>query len=451
MNIRVFFTRGLLLICLVLCTFIQPRESQAQSPRAVNVWTQQAKLYAGWSSDYFGSAAALSADGNTLAIGAPEFDKPGDPNPDQGAVYVYVRSGTTWSQQERLTVADTYGGDRFGSAVALSSDGNTLLAGARTQDIGPDVQRGSAYVFARSGTTWTQQQKLHAPDGTDYDEFGGAVAISSDGNTAIIGALGDDTGSIQNHGAAYVFTRSGTSWSIQQKLTSVQLVSEHFGGAVAISNDGNTIAVGVLGRDVYTNSRPGSAYVFTRSGTTWTQQQQLTAADGANDDNFGSAVALHTGTNMLVIGAPGLTNGGTWQGAFYVFQESGGLWTQQQKVTAADVVAGNRFGSTAAINTNGNTILVGAMYHDIGGNADQGAVYVFTRSNGVWMQQQKLIAADGAFQDEFGSAVALNANGSTLAVGARYASVTRREQGATYVFFNPPVYPFSLYLPLVLR
>ena len=316
MNRRHFSVLGLLLTLAVLA-LAQPQQSLAQRPRAVNAWAQQAKLYAGWSWDYFGNAVALSADGNTLAIGAPEFDKPGDPNPDQGAVYVYVRSGTTWSQQQRLTLTDTYGGDRFGSAIALSSDGNTLLAGAGTHDIGSDIQQGTAYVFTRSGTTWTQQQKLYAPDGAAYDKFGSAVAISSDGNTAVIGAPDDDTGSIEDHGAVYVFTRSGTSWSIQEKLTASSPQNyEHFGGAVAISNDGNTIVVGVMGRDIFTSTRPGTAYVFTRSGTTWTQQQKLSPTDGADDDNFGSAVAIHSETNTLVIGAPGEWNDGEWQGAF---------------------------------------------------------------------------------------------------------------------------------------
>ncbi len=356
--------------------------------RSGSGWTFQAKLTAtdAANSDRLGSAVALS--GDTAVLGAP----------DKNAAYVYTRSGTSWSQQQKLT-ANIFGG--FGRAVALS--GESVIIGANFESIG-GAQTGAAYVFTRSGTLWTQQQKLTASDGAQGDNFGGAVALDSD--TALVGAAGDDLGTVNNRGSVYVFARSGTSWTQQLKLTASDgAADDNFGNAVALSGD--TAAVGAALRDSGANANQGAAYVFTRVGTIWTQQQRLTASEGSVNDFFGYNVALSG--DVLVAGALGNAFG---QGAAYVFARSGALWTQQNKLVAADGASNDGLGRAVALG--GDTVLVGAAEDD-GAFNNQGAAYVLVLC--PYTQQQKLMANDGATNDYFGGAVALD--GDTVLVGAQ--------------------------------
>jgi hypothetical protein len=185
-------------------------DAAAEYPLTVDpVFTQQAKLTAsdGAAGDSFGSSVALS--GDTALVGAP-YDDVGA-NTDQGSAYVFVRSGATWSQQAKLIASDGAAYDYLGASVALSGD--TALVGAHWNEIGANFDQGSAYVFVRSGTTWSQQAELTAADGTTWDSFGHSVALS--GDTALVGANWDDT----CQGSAYAFVRSGATWNQQAKLT----------------------------------------------------------------------------------------------------------------------------------------------------------------------------------------------------------------------------------------
>jgi len=384
---------------------------------------QQAQLTAGdgGGGDNFGWSVAVS--GDTAVVGA-YFDDVGA-NTNQGSAYVFVRSGTTWSQQAKLTAADGAGGDEFGWSVVIA--GNTVVVGALESDVGANFSQGAAYVFVRSGTAWSQQQKLTAADGAASDLFGYSVALS--GDTAVVGADYDTVGANAYQGSAYVFLRSGTTWSQQQKLTAADgAANDYFGGSVAVS--GGTAVVGAHNDQVGANTNQGSAYVFTRSGTTWSQQAHLTAADGAANDWFGNSVAI-SGTTA-VAGAPNDVVGtNAHQGSAYVFARSGTTWAQQAHVTAADGAAWSSFGHSVAIS--GDTALVGAFYDDVGANTDQGSAYVFARSGTTWSQQQKLTAGDGATSDLFAWAVALS--GDTAVVGAVNDDVgANTDQGSAYVF-----------------
>ena len=206
-------------------------------------------------------------------------------NADQGSAYIFIRSGPNWVQQQQLFAADGAAGDLFGSAVAIR--GETVIVGA----VHDDGARGSAYVFVRNGTNWSQQQKLIALDGAAGNNFGVSVALA--GETALVGAYA--TG--PNQGSAYVFIRNGVSWSQQQKLQALDASQgDFFGFSVALS--GETALIGSLLADG-TTINTGAAYVFLRSGVTWTQQHKLTAPDGGNNDSFGVSVAL-SGETALV-------------------------------------------------------------------------------------------------------------------------------------------------------
>ncbi|MBI2441929.1 MAG: hypothetical protein HYV35_11240 [Lentisphaerae bacterium] len=406
----------------------------------LNALIQQAKLSAtdGAAGDYLGVSVALDADGDTAIVGAYRANVAGDS--DRGAAYVFTRSGTTWTEQEKLIVADGASYDYLGIAVALSSNGNTALVGAHGVNMPGKNDQGAAYVFTRSGTTWTQQEKLTAADGDANDEFGSAVALSGDGDTALIGASQADVSGDNDQGAAYVFTRSGSTWTQQQKLTVVDGAAyDYLGTSVALNSDGNTAIAGASHADVGGNYDRGAAYVFARSGSTWTEQEKLIASDGASSDELGNAVALSGDGNTAIAGAHQANAGGDDQGAAYVFTRSGTDWTQQQKLTAADGAMNDYLGHSVSLSSDGNMAIAGAYQADVGVITNQGAAYAFTRSGATWTQQQKLTAADGATYDEFGQSVALSGDGYTTLVGVHQANTDGdSDRGTAYVFAEPP-------------
>jgi FG-GAP repeat len=357
--------------------------------------SQQAKLTASdaVAGDRFGNSVAIS--GSTAVVGA--YRK----NPS-GAAYVFVRSGTTWPQKAELTAADATAGGEFGFAVTVS--GPTVVVGVPYQS-GGGYRRGSAYVFSASGSTWSQEAELTASDGADNDEFGYSVAIS--GTAVLLGApLKPDT---TEAGSAYVFALP----SQQAKLTASDGAShDAFGISVAIS--GSTAVVGAP----YKNSSTGAAYVYVRSGTIWSQQAKLIASDAAHDDEFGISVAISGSTAVV-----GADRKNSYTGAAYVFVRSLTTWSQQAKLTAGDAALNDGFGFAVAIS--GSTAVVGAPFK----NSSTGAAYVFVRSGTIWSQQAKLTAGDAALNDYFGYAVAIS--GSTAVVGAPYKNSST---GAAYVF-----------------
>ncbi len=321
--------------------------------RTDDTWTFQQKLLAinGQAHDYFGYSVSLS--GDTALIGAVGVDS------GKGASYVFVRSGVTWAEQAKLTASDAGLYDEFGCSVSVNQD--TSLIGS----YGHEGGKGSAYVFVRTGATWTQQAELLASDGNTNDQFGLSVAL--DGDSALIGAHWDDFSDDDDAGSAYVFTRAGTTWTQQQKLVASDgQAGDEFGRSVSLSGD--TALIGAPKNDMA--STPGSAYVFARSDTVWAQQQKLVPSDGVAPDYFGCAVALDDDT--AVIGAfwgDGLV---TDSGSAYVFARSGTLWSEQAKLFASDGEGYDEFGY--AVSLWEDTALVGAFQDD----GAKGSAYVFT-------------------------------------------------------------------------
>jgi len=424
----------LLSITLLCCLFAPAASAGAASPDAsaqgllTRLALRQAELTAadGAAGDWFGSSVALA--GDTALVGAPGRDAGG--KKEAGAAYVFVRSGGAWTLQQKLSAGDGAAGDWFGSSVALAGD--TALVGSLYHATAGKADAGAAYVFTRSGDAWTQQQKLGAGDGAAADWFGSSVALA--GDTALVGAPGRDAAGRFWAGAAYVFTRSAGAWTQQAELAADALAEyDWFGSSVALSRD--TALVGARFHATAGRDDAGTAYVFVHSDGTWTQQQELSAGDGAEGDSFGSSVAL--AGDAALVGAPyHATAGKVDVGAAYVITRSSGAWTQQQELGAGDGTAQDEFGASVALS--GDTALVGALYHASAGQADAGAAYVFIRSAGVWTQRQTLSAdEDGDAQDEFGSSVALA--GDTALVGAPFhATAGRDDAGAAYVFLLGP-------------
>ena len=359
--------------------------------------------------DYFGQSVAM--DGDTAVIGARLNDDNGN---QTGSAYVFTGSPGVWTEQQKLTASDSVPGSHFGFSLAI--DGDAVVIGAAGTDY-TGLRPGAAYVFTRSlfGGLFTEQQKLTASDGYSNDKFGASVDVH--GDTTVIGASGL---TLPSHaGAAYVFTRStlGGPWTEQQKLTARGGVAGYrfFGFSVAIFGD-----TAVIGNYLDPNNgiNSGAAYVFTRNAGVWTEQQKLTPSDGVGSDFFGHSVAMDGDT--AVIGAPGDDYGnpsdfpyGNESGAAYVFTRSAGVWTEQQKLTASDGGPIGQFGFSVAVD--GDTAVIGAR-RDNDNGLDSGAAYVFTRFAGEWFEREKLAASDSVARDWFGHSVAVD--GDTAVIGA---------------------------------
>jgi hypothetical protein len=328
--------------------------------RAGATWSQQALLIPsdGPCANSFGTALAI--DGDTMVIGC-EFQTVNG-NSNQGAAYVFVRNGTAWMEQQKLTGINGSSGDRMGNAVSISGD--TIIVGARARTVAGHIQQGSAYIFVRSGTVWTEQARLDGPDG-DVN-FGRRVAIS--GNTAAITRARSTIDP-----AVYIFVRSGTVWQQQQMLSICEASANglcDFGSGIGLDND--TVAVGNDFLNVGANLAQGGVYIFTRSGTTWSQQQRLTASDGQSDDNFAGSVDVQADT--VVVGA---SASNVRPGSAYVFTRSAGTWTENQKLQF--VGQQDAFGSAVALDTNSTIIARPRDGGDPG--AFIGAAYVYINSN----------------------------------------------------------------------
>ena len=382
---------------------------------------------------------------------------------NSGAAYVFTRTGTAWTQQAYLKASNTESNDLFGQSVAVSGD--TVVVGARSEDSNvtgvngnqadnSGTNSGAAYIFTRSGTTWSQQAYLKASNTGVGDNFGSTVAMS--GDTVVVGARLEDSNATSvngnqadnsgtNSGAAYVFTRSGTTWTQQAYLKASNTgADDNFGWAVAASGD--TVVVGAYTEDsnaTGVNGNPadnsgtnsGAAYVFTRAGTTWTQQAYLKASNTGIDDQFGYSVSVSGDT--LVVGAyredsdsTGV-NGNQADGIFvdtgaaYVFSRAGTVWTQQAYLKASNTGPLDNFGYSVAVS--GDIVVVGANSESsnatgVNGNqannsfSGSGAAYAFTRSGTTWTQQAYLKASNTEAGDVFGQSVAVS--GDTVVVGA---------------------------------
>ena len=393
-----------------------------------STWAQQGEKLLGVGESggsRFGYAVALSADGNTALIGGRGDDG------STGAAWVYTLTGSTWAQQGgKLTGSNEVGQGEFGTSVALSADGSTALAGGPEDDLAT----GAAWVLTRSNEVWSQQGPKLTGGEEDTTEFGVLVSISADGNTALVGGWKDDN----TTGAAWVFTRSGGVWSQQgPKLTGTGASGEGggFGTSVALSADGNTALIGAPGDDF----RKGAAWVFTRSGSTWTQQGGKLTPEGASATGnpwFGYTVALSGDGKTALIGGWLDDN---WKGAVWVFTPTGSTWTQQgEKLTGgAEEKGEGMFGTNVALSADGNTALIGAWNDDSTARGDldysgKGAAWVFTRTNGVWSKQGgKLTPDDETGGGKFGTIVALSANGDTALIGAWNDDTSK---GAAWVF-----------------
>jgi hypothetical protein len=355
----------------------------------------------------YGFAAAMSADGSTAVVGqlgdSTFTDVP-------GVAHVLTFDGSDWTQQAELAASDPSYDMLFGNAVAVSADGNTVIVGDPGEcGYGLDnCEHGAAYVLVRDGSTWTQQAELRGGAG-----FGGAVALSSDGNTALVGSgLSGTYGfsyTVGGNAPPTLFSRSGMTWTQEATLSASDASGEfdNFGHSVALSANGHTALIG----DPTQDEEAGAAYVFTGSDSEWTQQAELTGNDEVPRWNFGASVALSSEGHIALIGAPA-----PGAGSAYVFAGSGSTWTQQSELTPDDAEVKSFdgwFGDAVALNSEGNVALVGAPWAE----EDLGAAYAFAGEGSNWSQQAEFVLANATPYDYFGGAVALNGEGNVALIG----------------------------------
>lgn len=325
---------------------------------------------------------------------------------------------TLVSLKQQFATNDGAAGDGLGYSVAVR--GNIAVVGAPYATVGGNQAQGAVYVFQGVGGSWVQVQKLTVDDGAAFDQFGAAVAF--DGTTVIVGAPDAAVNGNAAQGAAYVFSEVAGVWTQTQKLLATNGAgSNEFGSAVAVRGD--TALIGA----VQLLNGPGAAYIFTNSGGTWTQAQELTAENGSG--TFGDAVAL--GDNTALIGAQQTDVGGVFdRGAAFVFTNNNGTWTQAAELDATDGARFDSLGSSVALN--GTTALIGAPGATVNGS-QEGAAYIFTENNGTWTQTQKLTASDAQYLDGFGSSVALSGAKALIGAPQYYSDGT----GKVYVFTKP--------------
>ncbi|KYK22330.1 hypothetical protein AYK25_02710 [Thermoplasmatales archaeon SM1-50] len=419
-------------ICIILLVATIPVVSSlttyksSQNNQSRTDWIEKQKLLAsdGSALDYFGTSVSL--DGDTALIGAFNADVNGIAC---GSAYVFNYADNTWTEQTKLIASDGELFDCFGCSVSL--DGDTALIGASDDDDHGSCS-GSAYVFLRSGTTWTQQAKLLAFDGEAHDDFGCAVSVY--GNTALIGASHDgDNG--EAAGAAYVFTRTSNTWAFQAKLLASDGIAwDRFGSSVSLYGD-----IAIIGAPMDDDGK-GSVYVFTRSGSTWTQQQKLQASDGNMGHFFGYAVSLYMET--VLIGAYGEDSHGQLSGSAYVFIRIGTTWAQQAKLLALDNQEEDGFGWSVSLE--GTTAVIGAPWDDDNGD-NSGSTYVFTYSGNLWTQVSKILPSDGGEWQYFGNSVSHQMN--TTFIAADHDDDKGDNSGSVYVLEReedntPPSAPY---------
>jgi len=443
-------------------------------------WVEEARLVAadGLASDQFGRSVAIS--GNTAVVGSIGADLPGKSN--AGAIYVFQRSGTAWTQVAKLTASDSAASDQLG--VSVDIDGDTVLAGAPTKTGTAGASQGAAYVFTRTAGVWSQQAKLLDNVGAATDQFGSSVALQ--GDTCVVGAPFDDV-TLTDRGSAQVFTRTSGVWTKRTTLNPGDgLAFDSFGNCVAIDN--GTIVVGASGHDLTTNGNQGAIYVYTGSGATWLQQSKLTRPSPAVSDFFPTSIGIQGDTVVAGLQTfDGIV--GANQGAGVYFSRAGTIWTSGQFFQPGEAQAGALIGTSVAISdqfigigsfsysktatgqgaafafrrvsggepsraitiapptpeadanfgnrmaSDGTRLVVGAPNENAGGLTDSGAVYIYRVQDESIILEQRIVPSDPFAGKKFGSSLAID--GTSVLVGAIEDSGTGSGIGSAYVFtFN---------------
>jgi hypothetical protein len=359
----------------------------------------------------FGQSAAIH--GNYAVVGTP--------GTSQGEAYVFFRTGSSWAQQAKLVDPSPTTGDDFGIEVAIQ--GSTIAITSLSDDDGAN-NSGAIHIFNRSGTSWSHVQKIKQSPATADSKFGEHIHMSGDYLIASCMRLNNPT---DKEGAAFIFYYNGSSWSQQAKVeASDKQVDDQFGKSVGMDTD--NVIVGAMEEDTG-GSNAGSAYIFTRSGTSWTQQAKIQATGTNANDRFGYKAAISG--DYAVVSAPGRNSG---DGEAIVFKRTGSSWSQHQVLVPSNLVSGDLFAQSVDIQ--GTTIAVGAQNADFGGVSEAGSVWIWELSGGSWVETKQLGASTPGTQDFFGAedSVSLDSSSDQIIVGSYKDDDAGSASGSAHIF-----------------
>jgi len=370
-----------------------------------------------YSQGFFGNSVAMNSSGSKCVVGAYKQYTGGI---FTGAAYVFAKSGGTWSEEIKFAATDSpAAGDEFGYCVDMSANGDVVIVSAQKKTNG----QGAVYVYDKSGGSWVLKTKLTASNPSNDDWFGISCSISPDGNTIIVGATGDDD-SASAAGAVYIFENVAGTWTEKQKVQEQYTQSgNRFGVSCAISNLGTRFLAG----------SKNSITVFQKSGSTWSREIRKIGSDTAIADLFGHSVDISSDGETFVVGAPYQDTGGSSAGAAYIFKYVSSAWTQTYKAQG-NPVASDYFGWSVALSDDGARMAAGAIYKSSTSASNGGEAFVFKLDSGSWISDGEALSSDIEDDDRLGESVAMNIDGSSLVVGAIREDTGGPDAGAAYVF-----------------
>jgi hypothetical protein len=363
----------------------------------------------GAANEEFGRSVSIS--GNYAIVGVQNG------NGGQGSACIFQYNGSNWVLMQKITDATGAFGDGFGGSASIS--GNYVIVGAPGDDVGANVNQGSASIYQLSGGTWVLMNKITDATGVANNFFGSSVSIS--GNYAIAGTPLDDIAANTDQGSVSIYQYNGTNWVLMQKITDATgAANDLFGASVSIS--GNNAIVGANRDDFVANTDQGSSSIYQYNGTNWVLMQKITDVIGAAGDQFGISVSISG--NYVIVGASQDDVGANIdQGSASIYQLSGGIWVLMQKITDANGAVFDFFGISVSIS--GNYAIVGAYQDDISANADQGSAIIYQRVGLGWVKLQYVTDPAGNSGDWFGNKTAIDGTNKQFLIGAfRYAGLS---------------------------
>lgn len=377
--------------------------------------------------DYFGSSVSLSDDGNTALVGAQGCIVDG--KAEAGKAFVYVRSGNNWELQSELIASDPEIKARLGLSVSLSSDGNTAIVGAPYKKNDTIENAGKVYIFGRTGSAWSKQAEFISGEATQTSVYGWSVSLAGDGKTAVVGAKG-----LSSRGKVYIYTRNGNVWTKQTDIPG-ESFGDSFGESVSLSADGNMVMIGAYMKSQQFTQQ-GFVYVYSRSASQWKQTAKFSATDKNIYDRFGAFVDISGDGNTAVIAAAGKEiDNLKFRGKIYVYVRSGDIWSEQSSFIDPEGI-GNEFMGKCVISDDGNIVLFGSGERKLGGTA-RGKVFVYARSGNAWTKLEDVYCSDPIDYNRFGANLSISGNGkvSLIATPTRRTG-TNTTMGRVYFFRN---------------
>lgn len=378
--------------------------------------------------DQFGWSIKSDSSGIRVAVGAISTKWTSNPSVISGSVYIFRKSGDSWIQEAVLQPTSGDSTSSFGSSIGMNSDGSVLVVGESTAAASGVTACGVIHVYNRVGTTWTREIILTASDKASNDLFGCSVDISSDGTRIVVGAFGSRPESLVQAGAAYVFSKLGGSWIIEQKiLPTISITGHRFGRSVAMDDSANRIVIGGAG---------GYVYVFLRTGTVWAQEAKV-GDDVTSNVTFvyGTSVDIDGTGTRIAASAPSYNSGSGTFGAVMIHKRTGTSWALESTLLSGETT--DRMGSevhSVSMSSDGAMVAVGNIYMTVSGIVQAGAVFVFSRSGVAWNKTIRLNQSSLVANDNFGYSVAVSSDGSKVFVGAINKSVSSIKSGSSHIF-----------------